>query len=144
MPVAAGHRKSAQPEWPAMPAKLKKHLEFAANRLQRLPLEISGTMSKHQLKLADRQCRMAGISQQVQNLLTIVATGLYAARQDDDIVRDAADVVCQELTALITSRALGDRYFRAVTKLGASVAEGAFKSIAGLEPEEILMPYENQ
>jgi hypothetical protein len=28
-----------------------------------------------------------------------------------------------------------------VTSLGASIAEGNFRSIAGLQPDEILMPY---
>ena len=35
-----------------------------------------------------------------------------------------------------------DRYFRAITSLGAAIAEGKFASIAGLAPDEILMKYE--
>ena len=39
---------------------LREHAEFACERLQRMALEISGTMSRFQLKLADRQCRRVG------------------------------------------------------------------------------------
>ena len=41
-------------------------------------------MRKHQLNLVDRQCRMSELSSKVQNLIIILATSLYAARQDDD------------------------------------------------------------
>ena len=35
-----------------------------------------------------------------------------------------------------------NHYFRRVTELGAAIAEGKFRSIAGVEAEAILMPYE--
>ncbi len=44
---------------PNMDSRLTAHLHFAQAMFGRLPDEISGTMVKHQLKLADRQCRMA-------------------------------------------------------------------------------------
>jgi hypothetical protein len=34
-----------------------------------------------------------------------------------------------------------DSYYRAVTKLGETIAGGGFDAIAGIEPEAILMPY---
>jgi hypothetical protein len=133
-------RMSALPQ--SMPAQLRQHAEFAANRLDHLPLAIDGVMRKHQLALADRQCRMAYLSQQIQDAVTILCTSLYAARSDDEVVRSAADVLCQDLTRKLTGRPPTDRYFRTVTKLGAAIAEGGFKSIAGMHPDEILMPYE--
>ena len=36
------------------------------------PLEIDGTMRKHQLALADRQCRMSDLSQRMQDAVTIL------------------------------------------------------------------------
>ena len=48
----------------------------------------------------------------------------------------------QDLTRELTGDAPPDRYFRAVTSLGASIAEGRFASIAGLVPDEILMKYD--
>jgi alkylation response protein AidB-like acyl-CoA dehydrogenase len=124
-----------------MPANLKAHAEFAVNRLDHSPLAIDGVMRKFQLALADRQCRMAYLSQQIQDAVTILCASLFAARSDDEVIRAAADVLCDDLTRKITGRAPTDRYFRTVTKLGETIADAGFKSIAGLKPDEILMPY---
>ena len=128
---------------PSMPAPLKEHAEWAARQLQRIGREISGTMSRYQLALADRQCRMAELSQRTQDLVTILCTSLYAARQQDDVLRDAADILCQDLTRKFTGARPSDRYFRQVTRAGEAIADGGFRSIAGLHADEILMPYEN-
>ena len=84
---------------------------------------------------------MSYLSRQLQDAVVILATSLYAARQDDETVREAADCICQDLVRQITHRGPTDRYFRQVTALGGRIADGAFKSIAGLHPDEILMPY---
>ena len=47
-----------------------------------MSFEISATMRKHQLKLADRQCRMSELSLRCQDLITILCASLYGARQD--------------------------------------------------------------
>jgi hypothetical protein len=60
------------------------------------------------------------------------------------VQRAAADVICTELTNRVLGKPQADSYFRAVTKLGAVVAEGGFESIAGIETGEILMTYKNQ
>ena len=134
----------ASAELPNMPKELAEHAEFACDRLQRMALEISSTMSKFQLKLADRQCRMAELSQRCQDYITILVTSLYGARHEDTIVRDAADVMCRNLRHKLLGRRPSNHYFRKATGLGAGVAEGGFKSIAGLHPDEILMRYEQQ
>jgi butyryl-CoA dehydrogenase len=125
-----------------LPEPLRDHAIFAIRGLQSLPLEISAAMRKHQLKLADRQCRMSLISARVQKLVVMLATSLYAAKQNDEIVRSAADVLCQDLQRELTGSPPADRYFRSITSLGAAIAEGKFASIAGLSPDEILMRYE--
>ncbi len=130
-------------QFPAgMPNNLRAHADLAAQWLQNSPLRIDGVMRKHQLALADRQCRMAYLSQQLQDAVTILCASLYAARQSDEVVRAAADVLCTDLTRKLTGRPPSDRDFRTVTKLGETIAEGGFKSIAGLRPDEILMPYD--
>ncbi|MBL9125276.1 MAG: acyl-CoA dehydrogenase family protein [Planctomycetaceae bacterium] len=138
-------RRVATPALPPLPAKLAAHAEFAADFLQRSPLDISGTMSKHQLALADRQCRMAEISQRLQDATVILCTALYAGRQNNEIIRDAADVACQDLTRRISGKRPTDSYYKTVTKLGKVLAEdGGWKSFSPLdnyEAEEILMPY---
>ncbi len=132
------------PSLPPMPTSLRRHAEFAAHELQRRPLEISGVMRKHQLKLADRQCRMSELSGRVQALVVMLCTSLYAARQKDEVVQAAADLVCQDLRRQLLGERPTDRYFRAATSLGQTITEGGFASIAGLATDEILMPYENE
>lgn len=126
---------------PPLPQRLKRHAEFAAGALQAASLEISGTMRKHQLKLADRQCRMSELSARLQKLVVILCTSLYASRQNDEVVQDAADIACRDLTRELSGNRPSDHYFRDVTALGAAIADGGFKSIAGLAPDEIMMPY---
>jgi alkylation response protein AidB-like acyl-CoA dehydrogenase len=121
---------------------LREHALVAIRGLQSLPLEISAAMRKHQLKLADRQCRMSELSSRVQKLVVMLATSLYAAKQNDETVRMAADVVCQDLARELSGRRPSDRYFRSMNDLGARIASGGFASIAGLHPDEILMKYE--
>ncbi len=129
-------------ELPAMPAGLKRQAEFACEQLQASRLEISGAMRKHQLKLADRQCRMAELSLRVQKMLIILCTSLHAAESGDEVVQQAAELICRDMTRELVGRRPSDSYFRAVTELGKTIVEGGFRSIAGVEPEEILMPYE--
>ncbi|MBX6313309.1 MAG: acyl-CoA/acyl-ACP dehydrogenase [Isosphaeraceae bacterium] len=142
--VAQAFTHRPRPAWPELPPALAAHAQFASDLLFQSRREISATMVKHQLKLADRQCRMAELSQRLQDLVVILATSLWAGRQDDEVIRSAADILCQDLTRRLTGRRPSDAYFRQVTKLGETIASGGFKAIAGIEPEEILMPYENE
>lgn len=129
------------PNLPNMPSKLKEHAEWACKQMNKAPLEVSGTMRRHQLKLADRQCRMAELSERMQKLVIMLATSLHAARSHDEVIQAAADVICQDITRELTGRRPSDRSFRAVTKLGETIVEGGFKSIAGIDDIEILMSY---
>ena len=135
-------RPVAAAQLPDMPKPLREHAEFACDRLQRMALEISGTMSRFQLKLADRQCRMAELSQRAQDLITMLTTSLYGARHDEPLVRDAADVLCQNLRQKLLGRRPTNHYFRRTTEFGAAIADGQFRSLAGVEADEILMPYQ--
>lgn len=125
----------------SLPPALAAHAEYAAEALENGRLEISDVMTKHQLRLVDRQCRMAELSQRLQDLVVILATSLWASRQSNEVVQSAADILCQDLTRKITCKRPTDAYFRAVTKLGETVANGGFEAIAGIEAGEILMPY---
>ena len=125
----------------SIPPVLAAHAQFAVDGLERGRLEIADVMIKHQLRLVDRQCRMAELSQRLQDMVVILATSLWASRQSSEIVQSAADILCQDLTRKITGKRPTDAYFRAVTKLGEKVAGGGFEAIAGIEAGEILMPY---
>jgi alkylation response protein AidB-like acyl-CoA dehydrogenase len=132
----------AAAQLPHMPKPLRDHAEFACEKLQRMALEISGTMSRFQLKLADRQCRMAELSLRCQDLIAILTTTMYGARSDDQLVQDAADILCENLRQKFLGRRPSNHYFRRVAALGEAIAEGQFRSIAGVEADAILMPYE--
>src|SRR5262249_33926803 len=80
---------------PKMDPRLAEHLHSALGRSRRFPTEISGTMRKHQLKLADRQCRMAELSQRVQDVVVLTVTAFWGQRQADETTRAAADFLCQ-------------------------------------------------
>ena len=127
---------------PPMPDPLREHAEFAVSELGGSPLEISATMRKHQLKLADRQCRMSELSARIQAIVVIFCTSLYAAGQQDEVIQAAADILCQDLRRQLSGRRPTDKYFRAAANLGDTVVDGGFKSIAGLKPDQILMPYD--
>ena len=126
---------------PAMPESLKRHAMCAIDQLQKSSKQISGAMRKHQLKLADRQCRMAELSTRVQSMVVMLCTSLYAARQQDQVVVDAADVLCQQITLDLTGRRPPDRFYRDITRLGETITDGGFTSLAGIDPDEILMNY---
>lgn len=130
-----------RPRLPAMPDGLRRQAEFACEQLQSARLEISGLMRRYQLRLADRQCRMAEISARIQKLVVILCTSLYAARQQDEVTRLAGELICRDLTRELLGRRPSDRYFRAVTQLGEMIVDGGFAAITGLEAQEILMPY---
>ena len=126
---------------PSMSAELRTHAQDAQRTLSRAGMEISGTMRKHQLKLADRQCRMSQISSDLQSALVMLVTSLYAAESEDPITRLAADVVCRELRLRTTGGKMTDQDFRTVTKLGAAIAEQGWEELREVTSEPILMPY---
>ncbi len=86
---------------PAMDSRLRSHVEFALERFKAAPLEISSILRKHQLKLADRQCRMSDASQRIQDAVTILVTALAAKDKSETHVA-AADFVCHDLRRKLT------------------------------------------
>ncbi|QDU58747.1 acyl-CoA dehydrogenase family protein [Aeoliella mucimassa] len=133
-----------KPALPNMPAALVAHAEFACDGLQQMALEISGTMSKFQLGLADRQCRMAELSSRCQTMLTLLATSLYAARQENALLTAAADTFCQHEIAKLTGRRATNKYYRQVTELGQAIVEQGFPGLEEIDIDDIKMPYQQQ
>ena len=129
---------------PSLPRPLDDHARFAAAALQRGRFEISAVMRTHQLKLADRQCRMAELSQRLQDLIVMLTTSLWAGRQSSPIVQASADVLCRDMRRKLSGSRPSDADFRALASLGEKIAESGFEAIAGIVPEDILMPYENE
>ena len=120
---------------------LQKHVDFARESFARLRKDISGTMVKHQLKLADRQCRMIELSQRAQDTVTMLVTALWAQQQLNETSVAAADILCQDLRRKLTGERPSDRYFRDLGRLADLVLAGGFEALAGVPHEEILMRY---
>jgi alkylation response protein AidB-like acyl-CoA dehydrogenase len=128
------------PNLPAMPSRLKEHAEFACYQLQKTALETDATMRKHQLKLADRQCRMSELSLRIQSLIVVLCTSLYAAEQSE-LIKDAADVYCTNAINQYLGRRPSDKDFRAANKLGETIAEGAVDTLTGVPQHGVMMQY---
>jgi alkylation response protein AidB-like acyl-CoA dehydrogenase len=126
---------------PALPGNLAGHAQFAADALQRCRFEVDALMQKHQLRMADRQCAMSQLSRRIQNLIVMFTTCMWAADQEDELVRTAAEVFCNDIRREHTGSRTTDAEFKLVTKLGERIAGGGFKALAGIEPNEILQPY---
>jgi alkylation response protein AidB-like acyl-CoA dehydrogenase len=130
------------PKLPPMPARLADHAHFALDQIRRQPTELSAALRKHQLKLADRQCRMAELSQRVQDMVIILVTALWGSRQKDAVSVAAADILCQDLRRKLTGQRPADAYFRDASNLAEQILAGGFESLTGVPRQEILMRYD--
>ena len=124
-----------------MDAANRRHAEFAIDFLQRSAFEISAVMRQHQLKLADRQCRMAELSARVQTAVVILCTSLYASRQSHELIRRAGELQCQSLTNQLQGRRPSDAWLRSITELGAALAVENLPGTTDIDVPPILMPY---
>lgn len=128
---------------PSIAGNLAEHVDFAMNLLAGFPVEISTTMRKHQLKLADRQCRMADLSGRVQDSIIVLVTALWASKQKEEATVAAADLLCQDIRRKLTGKRPTDRYFRDASRLADMIIGGGFERIAGAPQAPILRPYQN-
>jgi hypothetical protein len=126
-----------------MEPRLQVHVDFALRMFARHRKEISATMVKHQVRLADRQCRMAELSQRVQDTVVMLVTALWAHQRKNEVTTLAADVMCQDLRRKLTGARAGDAYFRLVAQLGDAIEAGQFQELAGVPGGEILQKYDN-
>jgi hypothetical protein len=127
---------------PAFPADLAEFAQSAVSSLERSRVEVSEVMTKYQLRLPDRQCKIAEISGRIQDMVVMLTTSLWAGRQTNETVRAAAEVLCQDLQRKLTGERPTNQHYRAITKLGEMVASGGFAAVAGIDAGEIMMPYE--
>lgn len=126
---------------PAMNSELLENARFAVKFLQDSAFEISATMRTHQLKLADRQCRMAELSSRVQTAVVMLCTVLHAAKQENPLVQQAAAIHATQLRTELLGQRPSDRFLRKITELGATLAEESFPGLAEVDAAEILMRY---
>jgi acyl-CoA dehydrogenase len=126
---------------PGLNAKLAEHLAFAQDLCQKHAVEISNAMTKHQVKLADRQCRMAELSQRVQDTIVMIVTLMWAHGQKKDIAIASADILCQDMRRKLTGERPTDKYFRDVGELADLIIAGGWEELSGVPVQEIMMRY---
>jgi acyl-CoA dehydrogenase len=126
---------------PGLNAKLAEHLAFAQDLCQKHAVEISNAMTKHQVKLADRQCRMAELSQRVQDTIVMIVTLLWAHGQKKDIAIASADILCQDMRRKLTGERPTDKYFRDASELADLIIAGGWEELSGVPVQEIMMRY---
>lgn len=124
-----------------MSPMLQEHVDFALEMLNELPIELSQNMVKHQLKLADRQCRIADLSDRVQKTITMLVTAQWAHNQQDDVLIAAADILCQDLRRDLTGEHASDKYYRACSKLADAIIGGGYKDLQDVHQADILFSY---
>jgi acyl-CoA dehydrogenase len=129
---------------PGLNPQLQAHVDFALESFGRHRKELSAAMVKHQLKLADRQCRMTELSQRVQDTVVMLVTALWGGGQKNEVAVSAADIMCQDLRRKLTGARPSDSYFRDVGRLADLILAGGFEGLAGVPAAEILMRYENK
>ena len=127
-----------------IPAILRGHVEFALDMMTEQPLELSGAMVRHQLRLADRQCLIAEMSQRVQDTVTILVACMWAARKDDETYLMAADILCRDLVRKLTGARQDDAYIKACRKLADRILETGFDGIDQPKRFDILFPYDGK
>ncbi len=125
-----------------MPTDLRRYASRACEFLSHQCFDISGTMRNHQLKLADRQCAMTHLSKRIQDAVVMLVTSLYGVRSSDELTKLAAETAWAQLWRGLSGRQPTDRDFGNTTRLGTAIADGNWHELDGIDPDEILMPYE--
>lgn len=123
-------------------SKLRNHILAAMDMLSDSPLELSAAMVKHQLRLPDRQCRIADMSQRVQDIITILVTAQYAQQLGDEISLASADILCQDLIRKLTGARPSDEYFRDCRKLADAIIAGKMPGLADATTADVLFRYD--
>ncbi len=127
---------------PGMDSRLKGHVAFVQQMLRQLPLELSAAMVKHQLKLADRQCRINYLSQRTQDTFTMLVACQYAHQAEDAATIAAADILCRDFYRKLTGAQPTDDDFKAASHLADLVIEGKFHQLEGVPETPILRRYQ--
>ena len=84
---------------------------------------------------------MSALSAHLQDAITIMVTALHAARSEDAVTIQAADVLCSELRRKMTGTAASDRDFRRMTELGSMIADEGWVELQDATASDIMMPY---
>jgi len=128
----------------SMSPALRDHVQFAVEQLHDAPFELTHAMVKHQLKLTDRQCRIADMSERIQWMIIMLVTALWAHQDGDAIKQGSADVLCQTLRYKLTGERPTDTYYRQLCKLADQIIEKGYPGMSGIIQQPILFPYQKK
>ena len=98
-------------------------------------------MSKHQLGLADRQCRMSELRSGCKTLVISFARPLRGAAERRSRSAGGRHRLPGP-TRKLTGKRPSDRYYRRVTKLGESDRRWRLQKHRRAHPDEIMMLYD--
>jgi hypothetical protein len=129
------------PDLPQMNEALKSHIEWASKQLQGSPFELSLNMVKHQLKLTDRQCRIADMSERIQWMIIMLVTAMWAHAEGDEVIQASADVLCQTIRFKLSGKRPTDEYYRSLCKVADLIIEKGYPGVSTIEPDPVLFPY---
>ncbi len=125
----------------SMNAKLRDHVLFAVDQLHDAPFELTHAMIKHQLKLTDRQCRIADMSERIQWMIIMLVTALWAHQDGDPIKQASADIFCQTMKLKLTGERPSDNYYRQMCKLADQIIEKGYPGMNEVAQHQILFQY---
>ena len=97
----------------------------------------------HQLKLADRQCRINALSSRVQDTIIMLVTCLYADQLGDEATVAAADVLCRDLKRQLKGGHATDADFKASAKLAKLVVDGKFRQLDDVPATPVMRTYQS-
>ncbi|HND54418.1 MAG TPA: acyl-CoA dehydrogenase family protein, partial [Pirellulaceae bacterium] len=117
-------------------------VEFATREFTATGLQIDRALRRHQLRLADRQCRMSELAKRVQRLTAMLCATMHGAAQTNDVVRAAAHVLGNDLQRELTGRPISDSELRATVELGQAVIRDPSSLLADCPQTSIVMPYD--
>lgn len=127
---------------------LQAHVDFALAQFVANGKDLYRTMLTHGLKLQDEQELMVDVlSMPIQQAVTMLVTALHAHAKGDEATKLAADVLCMDLRAQISGKAIKNdakqyrRYIRNSSKLADLVVEGKFHQLDGAVETAILRQY---
>jgi len=123
---------------------LQDHIDFALSMLADVPFELTHSMVKHQLKLADRQCRIADLSQRIQDVIVILVTVLWAHQDGNKVVLAATDILCQDLRHKLTGERPTDKYFRQLCQVADLIMAEGYPGMDKIDPGSILFSYNSK
>lgn len=138
------------PELNWMPKRLRNHASYAAAKLQERSVPMSIITAMLQNRLLEEQCFLAKMSEEVQDLVIIASTSIWAARKGDPTTSLAADILCENLRFGIEGNKPKTlrgfiwyiKHFGKRARLGKMVLEGKFDVLDGLQSGQILQRYE--